>query len=109
MLSACGSCAALTPLILSTWFALLLAPFAALAWVWGRRAVALLTGAGIVLTHVEFPSRYFDLINERTDVVAIVAARNAVLLLALVVLLAALRRLAAAPARSRPRAAAASR
>ena len=40
-----------------------------------------------MLTHVEFPSRYFDLINEQRDVILIVAARNALLLAALVVLL----------------------
>ena len=60
--------------------------------------VALLTAAAIVLTHVEFPSRYFDLINVQTGVVAVVAARNALLLAALVVLAAAL-----AGASQRPR------
>jgi uncharacterized membrane protein len=95
--------------VFSPQYVIWLAPFAAFAWVWRRRAVALLTGAAIVLTHVEFPSRYFDLINERTDVVVIVAARNGILLVALGVLLAGLRRPAAAPARSRPRAAAPSR
>jgi uncharacterized membrane protein len=94
--------------VFSPQYVIWLAPFAALAWVWRRRAVALLTGAAIVLTHVEFPSRYFDLINQRTDAILIVAARNAVLLVALVVLLAALTRPGGAPARSRPRAAAAS-
>ena len=44
----------------------------------------------IVLTHVEFPSRYFDLINEQTSVILVVAGRNAVLLVALVVLVAGL-------------------
>ena len=72
--------------VFSPQYVIWLAPFAALAWVWGLRAVALLTAAAIVLTHVEFPSRYFDLINEQTDVVAIVAARNALLLVALLVL-----------------------
>ena len=59
---------------------------------WGQRAVALLVAAAIVLTHVEFPSRYFDLINVQTDVVVIVAARNALLLVALAVLAASLAR-----------------
>jgi hypothetical protein len=88
--------------VFSPQYVIWLAPFAALAWVWRQRAVALLTTAGIVLTHVEFPSRYFDLINERSDVILIVAARNAVLLVALVVLVARLARagpLTAAPAR----------
>lgn len=81
--------------VFSPQYVIWLAPFAALAWVWGERAVALLTAAAIALTHVEFPSRYFDLINVKTDVVLIVAARNALLLLALGVLAG---RLAARPA-----------
>jgi uncharacterized membrane protein len=94
--------------VFSPQYVIWLAPFAALAWAWGERAVAALTGAAIVLTHVEFPSRYFDLINEKTGVILVVAARNALLLVALGLLLASLRRPAAAAARSRPRAAAAS-
>lgn len=78
--------------VFSPQYVIWLAPFAALAWVWGRRAVALLVGAAIVLTHVEFPSRYFDLINEQRDVILIVAARNALLLIALVVLVVGLAR-----------------
>jgi hypothetical protein len=78
--------------VLSPQYVIWLAPFAALAWVWGQRAVALLVGAAIVLTHVEFPSRYFDLINQRHDVIWIVAARNVLLLIALVMLTAALAR-----------------
>ncbi|MEA2128816.1 MAG: hypothetical protein QOJ85_1707, partial [Solirubrobacteraceae bacterium] len=85
-----------------------LAPFAALAWVWEQRAVAALTGAAIAHTHIEFPSRYFDLIDVKTNVILVVAARNALLLVALVLLLAALTRPAAAAARSRRRAAPAS-
>ncbi|HEV2059172.1 MAG TPA: glycosyltransferase family 87 protein [Solirubrobacteraceae bacterium] len=69
--------------VFSPQYVIWLAPFTALAWAWGQRAVAALVTAGIVLTHVEFPSRYFDLINAQTDVVLIVAARNALLLAAL--------------------------
>jgi hypothetical protein len=87
--------------VFSPQYVIWLAPFAALAWVWGRRAVALLTAAAIVLTHVEFPSRYFDLIKGQHDVIWIVAARN-------VLLLAALMLLAAGLARSRPPTSAAS-
>ena len=78
--------------VFSPQYVIWLAPFAAVAWVWGERAVALLVAAAIGLTHVEFPSRYFDLINVHTDVVVIVAARNALLLVALVVLMASLAR-----------------
>jgi uncharacterized membrane protein len=87
--------------VFSPQYVIWLAPFAALAWVWRQRAVAGLTAAAIVLTHVEFPSRYFDLINERTGVILVVAARNAVLLIALAVLLVALARPAAAPSCTR--------
>jgi len=76
--------------VFSPQYVIWLAPFAALAWVWGRRAVALLTLAAIVLTHVEFPSRYFDLINEQPGVILVVAARNVLLLAALAVLVTAL-------------------
>jgi hypothetical protein len=78
--------------VFSPQYVIWLAPFAALAWVWRFRAVALLTTAAIVLTHVEFPSRYFDLINVQHTVVVIVAARNALLLVALGLLVAALAR-----------------
>ncbi len=78
--------------VFSPQYVIWLAPFAALAWAWRQRVVALLAAGAIVLTHVEFPSRYFDLINIRTDVVVIVAARNALLLVALVVLMASLAR-----------------
>ena len=78
--------------VFSPQYVIWLAPFAALAWVWGQRAVAALVAAAIVLTHVEFPSRYFDLINVHTDVVLIVAARNALLLAALALLAASLAR-----------------
>ena len=94
--------------VFSPQYVIWLAPFAALAWAWELRAVAALTAGAIVLTHVEFPSRYFDLINEQGGVILVVAARNALLLAAFGLLLAALTRPAAAAARSRPRAAAAS-
>ncbi len=88
--------------VFSPQYVIWLAPFAALAWAWGRRAVALLTAGAIALTHVEFPSRYFDLINEHTGVIVVVAARNALLLAALAVLAVALAR---APAGNPPAAA----
>jgi hypothetical protein len=89
--------------VFSPQYVIWLAPFAALAWVWGERAVALLSAVAIVLTHVEFPSRYFDLINEKTGVILVVAVRNAILLVALGLLLAALAR--ATPGRPTPAAA----
>ncbi len=76
--------------VFSPQYVIWLAPFAALAFVWGQRLVAALVGVAIVLTHVEFPSRYFDLINEQTGVILVIAARNVLLLAALVVLIRAL-------------------
>ncbi len=78
--------------VFSPQYVIWLAPFAALAWVWGQRAVAALVTAAIVLTHVEFPSRYFDLINQQHDVIVVVAARNVLLLAALLTLAVALAR-----------------
>jgi len=78
--------------VFSPQYVIWLAPFAALAWVFGARLVALLTLGAIVLTHVEFPSRYFDLINEQPDVIRIAAARNALLLAALAMLVWSLAR-----------------
>jgi glycosyl transferase family 87 len=78
--------------VFSPQYVIWLAPFAALAWAWGRRTVALLTGAAIVLTQVEFPGRYSDLINQRHDVIWIVGVRDALLLAALGVLVARLAR-----------------
>ena len=69
--------------VFSPQYVIWLAPFAALAWAWRRRVVALLVATAIVLTHVEFPSRYFDLINKDQTVIWIVAARNVLLLAAL--------------------------
>jgi hypothetical protein len=91
--------------VFSPQYVIWLAPFAALAWVWGRRAVALLVGAAIILTRVEFPSRYFDLINQRHGVILVVAARNVLLLAALGVLAVSLASPAARGRRARSRAA----
>jgi hypothetical protein len=78
-------------------------PFAALAWVSGERLLAGLSAAAIVLTQLEFPARYADLVLSDTFAIVLIAVRNAVLLAALSV---ALMRLAG-PARSHPRASAA--
>ena len=60
-----------------------LLPFAAAAWAWGDRAIALLCAAASVLTLIEFPTRYFDLVDQAPAVVALVGVRNAVLLVLL--------------------------
>jgi Glycosyltransferase family 87 len=90
--------------VLSPQYLVWLLPFAAAAWAWGDRAIALLCAAAAVLTQLEFPARYFDLVDQDPAVVALVGARNAVLLALLAVTVATV----AAPARSHRRASAAS-
>lgn len=89
--------------VLSPQYMVWLLPFAAAAWAWGDRAIALLCATASALTMVEFPSRYFDLVDQDPAVVAVVAARNLVLLALLAVTVATV----AGPARSPRRAAAA--
>ena len=67
-----------------------LVPFAALAWVRRERALALLLGAAVLLTQIEFPARYMQLVDQRTSVILLVAVRNATLLAALALTLARL-------------------
>lgn len=92
--------------VLSPQFLLWLAPLAAVAGAQERRAwaPAALAALAVGLTQVEFPSRYFALVAGDRDVIALVAARNGLLLAALGL---ALRALAAGPARSPRRGAAA--
>jgi uncharacterized membrane protein len=88
--------------VLSPQYVAWLAPLAAVLLAWRLRAAAALLGAAIVLTQVEFPSRYQPLVAGDAGARLIVAARDIALLAALGVLIAR----AAAPARSRRRAAA---
>jgi hypothetical protein len=83
--------------VLSPQYLIWLLPFAAAAWAWGDRAIALLCAAAAVLTQLEFPARYFDLVDQDPAVVTLVGVRNAVLLVLLAVTVATV----AAPARSR--------
>jgi MFS family permease len=94
--------------VLSPQFALWLVPLGALALAWRMHALAGCVAAVIALTLVEFPSRYFDLVDREPLPLAIVALRNAALLGALVLvareLLPAARRLGArGPARAAAR------
>jgi uncharacterized membrane protein len=69
--------------VLSPQYLLWLLPFAAAAWAWGERDLALLTGLASLLTLAEFPSRYFDVVAQQTFAVLLVAARNLTLLVLL--------------------------
>jgi len=55
-------------------------PLGALAFAWGRLALAAGVAGATALTLVEFPSRYFDLVAREPLPVAIVALRDALLL-----------------------------
>jgi hypothetical protein len=57
-------------------------PLGALALAWGRVALAGTIAAATVLTLVEFPSRYFDLVAREPFPVAVVALRDLLLLVA---------------------------
>lgn len=84
--------------VLSPQYVMWLAPFAALAWVWGERGVAVLCGMAIALTSVWFPRHYVPLVQETDWVIWTVALRNVLLVAALGLLLARLT--GALPARS---------
>ena len=86
--------------VLSPQYVVWLMPFAALAWVWQARAAAALTAAAALLTLREFPTRYWDLVDRNDGVIALVAARDLLLVAALGALLS---RLAREPATARSR------
>jgi len=66
--------------VLSPQFMIWVVPLAALALAWRLHALAALTAAAIVLTLVEFPSRYFDVVAREPAALALVGVRDAVLL-----------------------------
>ena len=90
---------------LSPQFVIWLVPFAALAWAWREWTAAAAVTAAIVLTQLEFPARYWDLVYGNSGAAVLTGARNALLLVALTSLLARV----VAPARWRRPAAAATR
>jgi Glycosyltransferase family 87 len=77
--------------VLSPQYMLWLVPLGALAFAWRHHALAAAVAAAAALTQVEFPARYFDLVDREPFPIAVVAARNLVLLAVLVLALRALR------------------
>lgn len=65
--------------VLSPQYLLWVLPLGALALAWGRYALAATVAAAVVLTQVEFPAHYFDLLDREPWVVAVVALRDATL------------------------------
>jgi hypothetical protein len=95
--------------VLSPQYLIWLVPLAAVAWAHGARAAPALVALAGLLTFAEFPARYWDVVAREPAAIALVAARNLVLLAALAVLIASPRAPAAAAARSLRPASAASR
>jgi hypothetical protein len=65
--------------VLSPQYLLWTLPLGALALAWRRWALAGAVGAATLLTFVEFPSRYFDLVDGRAFPIAVVALRDTAL------------------------------
>jgi hypothetical protein len=78
--------------VMSPQYLVWLVPFAAVAWAWGARAPAALVALACVLTQIEFPKRYFDLVYGKDWVFAVVGLRNLALLAAGLILAAGLAR-----------------
>jgi Glycosyltransferase family 87 len=77
--------------VLSPQYMLWIVPLGALAFAWRFHALATATTAAAVLTQIEFPARYFDLVDREPFPVAVIALRNLVLIAVLVLALRALR------------------
>jgi len=86
--------------VLSPQFLIWLTPLSALALAWRERALAAVSALAILLTQVEFPARYADVVAREPGAVALVALRNLALLAVLALALRALSRPEAAAARS---------
>jgi ABC-type sugar transport system permease subunit len=86
--------------VLSPQFLTWTIPLLALAVAWRLYALASLTAVASVLTLVEFPSHYFDLVAREPWAVAVVAIRDLALLAAVALAVAATRRPGAAAAGS---------
>ena len=73
--------------VLSPQFVIWALPLGALAFAWGRHALAAVIACAAVLTQLEFPAHYFDVVAREPAALALVAVRNAVLMAALVLAL----------------------
>lgn len=79
--------------VLSPQYLVWVAPLLALALAWRMWALGAACAAACALTLVEFPSRYFDLIDGEPFAVAVIAARNLALMVAVALALLGLRRM----------------
>jgi MFS family permease len=76
--------------VLSPQYLLWLVPLGALAYAWRLHALAAAVALAAVLTQVEFPARYFDVVDREPFAIAVVALRNLVLLAAVALAVRAL-------------------
>jgi uncharacterized membrane protein len=77
--------------VLSPQFVIWVLPLGVLAFAWGMYGLALAVLAALVLTQVEFPAHYFDVIAREPLALALVAVRDLVLLAVLALSLRELR------------------
>jgi hypothetical protein len=70
--------------VLSPQFVIWALPLGALAFAWGRYALAAAVALAAVLTQIEFPAHYIDVVEREPLALGLVALRNVVLLVALV-------------------------
>jgi hypothetical protein len=70
--------------VLSPQFVIWVLPLGALAFAWGRYTLAGAVALAAVLTQVEFPAHYIDVVEREPLALGLVAVRNVVLLVALV-------------------------
>jgi len=77
-LAACAAFA-LFGKVLSPQFVIWALPLGALAFAWRMRALAMAVALAAVLTQVEFPAHYFDVVAREPAAIALVAVRNLVL------------------------------
>jgi hypothetical protein len=70
--------------VLSPQFVIWALPLGALAFAWRSYALAAAVAVAAVLTQVEFPAHYFDVVAREPVALALVAVRNAALLAVLV-------------------------
>jgi hypothetical protein len=77
--------------VLSPQFVIWVLPLGALAFAWRLYALAGAVAMVAVLTQIEFPAHYFDVVAREPWAIAVVAARNLVLLTAIVLAVRAIR------------------
>jgi hypothetical protein len=107
VLASLGAIAAYVALgrVLSPQYLIWLVPLGALAFAWRLHAPALAVAAAAVLTQIEFPARYLEVVGREPAALTLVALRNATLLLALSLLAATAARSRWPARRPRPRSA----